>query len=105
MIQLNSLKLNCDSRFQRAFTACSCVFKEITLVGTNQHNYFEKPNASSKRALKTTVATQLYNGKIMSFRKRGLLGFAPVMNAHFNSQIFSFVNDFKKSFFHSDFTI
>jgi len=28
------LKLNCDSRFQRAFTACSCVFKVITLVGS-----------------------------------------------------------------------
>jgi len=26
------LKLRCDSRFQRAFTACSCVFKEITLI-------------------------------------------------------------------------
>ena len=26
------LKLSCDSRFQLAFTACSCVFKEITLV-------------------------------------------------------------------------
>jgi len=26
------LKLRCDNRFQRAFTACSCVFKEITLV-------------------------------------------------------------------------
>jgi len=26
------LKLACDSRFQRAFTACSCVFKVITLV-------------------------------------------------------------------------
>jgi len=27
-----TLKLSCDSRFQRAFTACSCVFKVITLV-------------------------------------------------------------------------
>jgi hypothetical protein len=26
------LKLSCDSRFQRAFTACNCVFKVITLV-------------------------------------------------------------------------
>jgi len=25
-------KLRCDSRFQHAFTACSCVFKVITLV-------------------------------------------------------------------------
>ncbi len=27
-----SLKLRCDSRFQRAFTACGCDFKVITLV-------------------------------------------------------------------------
>ncbi len=33
--------------------------KEITLVGSNQHNYFENANAYSKRTLKTTVATQL----------------------------------------------
>jgi len=26
------LKLRCDSRFQRAFTACNCVFKVIILV-------------------------------------------------------------------------
>jgi len=30
------LKLSCDSRFQRAFTACSYVFKIITLVSVNQ---------------------------------------------------------------------
>ncbi len=24
--------LRCDTRFQRAFTVCGCVFKEITLV-------------------------------------------------------------------------
>jgi len=36
-----SLKLRCDSRFQRAFTACSCVFKVITFVWANQGNYFE----------------------------------------------------------------
>jgi len=29
---LTCLKLSCDSRFQLAFTACSCLFKEITLV-------------------------------------------------------------------------
>jgi len=48
-----NLKLRCDERFTHAFTACGCVFKEITLVGSNQGNYFE--NAT----LKTTVATQL----------------------------------------------
>ena len=54
-----SLKLRCDERFTHAFTACSCVFKENTLVGSNQGNYFENKNACSKRTLKTIVATQL----------------------------------------------
>ena len=36
----NSLKLRCDSHFQRAFTACSCAFKVIVLIGSNQGNYF-----------------------------------------------------------------
>jgi len=53
------IKLSCDSRFQRAFTPCSCVFKVITLVWANQGNYFENATACSKRTLKTTVATQL----------------------------------------------
>jgi len=53
------IKLCCDSRFQRAFTACSCVFKVITLIGSNQGNYIENATACSKRTLKTTVATQL----------------------------------------------
>jgi hypothetical protein len=53
------LKLRCDERFTHAFTACGCVFKEITLVGSNQGNYFENATACSKRTLKTTVATQL----------------------------------------------
>jgi len=35
-------------------------FKEITLVGSNQGNFFENATACSKRKLKTTVATQLY---------------------------------------------
>jgi len=42
-----------------AFTARGRVFKEITLVGSNQGNYFENATACSKRTLKTTVATQL----------------------------------------------
>jgi hypothetical protein len=53
------LKLSCDERFTHAFTAFGCVFKEITLVGLNQGNYFENATACSKRKLKTTVATQL----------------------------------------------
>ncbi len=52
-------KLSCDERFAQAFTACGCVFKEITLVGSKQGNYFENATACSKRTLKTTVATQL----------------------------------------------
>ncbi len=36
-----TFKLCCDSRFQRAFTACSCNFKVITLVWANQRNFFE----------------------------------------------------------------
>ncbi len=52
-------KLSCDSRFQGAFTACICVFKVITLVGSNQRNYFENATACCKRTLKTTVTTQL----------------------------------------------
>jgi hypothetical protein len=43
----------------RMFTACGIVFKEITLVGSNQGNYFENETACSKYTLKTTVATQL----------------------------------------------
>ncbi len=54
-----ALKLRCDEHFTHAFTACGCVFKEITLVGSNQGNYFENVTACSKRMLKTTVATQL----------------------------------------------
>jgi len=42
------LKLSCDSRFQRAFTACICVFKVFTQVWANQGNFFENANACSK---------------------------------------------------------
>jgi len=58
------LKLSCDSLFQRAFTACCCAFKVITLVWANHSNYIENINACSKRTLKTTVATQL---KVLCF--------------------------------------
>jgi len=54
-----SLWLRCDERFTHAFTACNCVFKENTLVVSNQGNYFENATACRKRTLKTTVATQL----------------------------------------------
>jgi len=55
------LKLRCDERFTHAFSACGCIFKEITFVGSNQGNYFENATAWSKRTLKTTVANQLYS--------------------------------------------
>jgi hypothetical protein len=32
------IKLSCDSRFQRAFTAYICFLKVITLAGSNQRN-------------------------------------------------------------------
>jgi len=51
--------MSCDERFTHAFTACGSVFKEITLVGSNQGNYFENASACSKRMRKTTVAMQL----------------------------------------------
>ncbi len=54
-----TLKLRCDSLFQRAFTACSCVFKVIMLAWADQGNYFENAIAFSKRMRKTLVATQL----------------------------------------------
>jgi len=40
-----TIKLRCDERFTQAFTACGCVFKEITLVGSNQGNHFENATA------------------------------------------------------------
>ncbi len=59
-VKMIYVKLRCDEHFTHAFTACNCVFKEITLVGSNQGYYFENATACSKRTLKTTVATQLY---------------------------------------------
>ena len=50
-----SFKARCHTRFQRAFTSCCRVFKEITLVGSNQRNYFENANACSKRTVITVL--------------------------------------------------
>jgi len=44
------IELHCDERFKHAFTACTCVFKEITLVWVNQRNFFENANACVKRS-------------------------------------------------------
>jgi len=41
LVKRLGLKLHCDMHFQRAFTTRGCVFKEITLVGSNQSNSFE----------------------------------------------------------------
>ena len=49
------LKLCLHMRFQHAFTACACVFEVISLVDSNQRNYFENTNACSERMLKTFV--------------------------------------------------
>ncbi len=57
---ISCIKLRCDERFTHAFTVCGCVFKEITLVGSNQGNYFENATVCSKGTLKTIVATWLY---------------------------------------------
>jgi len=59
--------------FQHAFSACvyccSCVFKKITFVGSNQGYYFENVTACGKHVLKTRVATHLKskNGAEMLF--------------------------------------
>jgi hypothetical protein len=42
-------KLSSDIRFQFAFIACVCVFKVLTLVGSNQRNYFENANIFHKK--------------------------------------------------------
>ena len=55
----SSLKLDCDTRFQRAFTECGYVFKVISLVGSKQSNYFQNATLCGKCTLKTHVATQL----------------------------------------------
>ena len=44
--------------FNVRFLQGCCVFKEITLVGLNQRNYFENANAYSQRTLKMRMATR-----------------------------------------------
>jgi hypothetical protein len=57
----SNLKLRWNTRFQRAFTACGCVFKVIGLLWAN---YFKNVTACSERTLKTHVSTQLYTGPL-----------------------------------------
>jgi len=47
---LKRVKLSCESCFQRGFTACSCVFKVITLALANQRNFFDNATACGKRS-------------------------------------------------------
>ncbi len=59
--QLITIKLRCDSRFQRAFTTCicNCVFKIITwFEPTNVISLKTQPHAVNA-CVKTLVATQL----------------------------------------------
>jgi len=56
-----SLKVRCDERFTHAFTACGWVFKEITLVGSNQGNYFEKLHAVNARWKRQSQLSLNYN--------------------------------------------
>jgi len=63
------VKLHCNTRFQRAFTACGCVFKVINLVLSKQRNYW-KPyrlplhavNACWKRVRMTNAFAELFSG-------------------------------------------
>ena len=68
-----SFKARCHMRFQRAFTACCCVFKVCNYFGSNRRNYFENTNAFSKhisynKILKTLQCVRdldmLYLGKL-----------------------------------------
>jgi len=54
-----TLKLRCDERFTHAFTACGCVFNEITLVGSNQGNYFENENGLGQTKV-ITLKTKMH---------------------------------------------
>jgi len=51
------------AELRQSFSMCVyCMhwrFQSVTLVGSNQHNYFENANACSKHTLKATVTTQL----------------------------------------------
>jgi len=58
------LKLSCHSHVQRAFIACiCCVFKVISLVGSNQRDYFENDCRNSAwRAFHSFGQTKFVNG-------------------------------------------
>ena len=56
---VHKFEIKCfKAKLQRSFSTCFyCVFKVITLVGSNQRNFFENATACSKSTLKTTVTT------------------------------------------------
>jgi len=58
-VGMKNKNISTKAALRRAFYACGSVFKVITLVGSNQGNYFENVTSCSKRMRKTTVATQL----------------------------------------------
>ncbi len=73
----NLLTLRRDTRFQHAFTACSCVFKVLTLVWANQRNFFENAqlhsiNARWKRL--SQLSFMLCNLSILIFKTCNLGG-------------------------------
>jgi len=62
------LKQRCGCRFQRVFTACMCVFKEITL---NQGNYFETHMHAINARWKRLSQRSLTRGVIWSYSLMG----------------------------------
>ena len=56
VVRTLKVKARCHTRCKDAFTACFCLFKEVTLVGSNQRNYLENTNTCSKRTLKTRAS-------------------------------------------------
>ncbi len=58
-IVINWFRPHCNEHFQRTCSACGCVFKEITLVGTIQGNYIENANARWKRLSQRSFRNKL----------------------------------------------
>ncbi len=69
-------------RFTHAFTACSCVFKVITLVWVKARNFFENASACNKRMRKTLVATQLYVLFFLAYMLRRFLALWMFVRGH-----------------------
>ena len=50
-VMSDDVEARCHMRFQHAFTACFCVFKVVTLIGSNHHNFCQNATACSTRML------------------------------------------------------